>query len=68
MAKDRIGIVYNDSRNPGIIRLHIGQDVATHPTMATLTVHEAAQLSQRLAEVVRASGYDMVARKSGRNG
>jgi hypothetical protein len=59
-----IGITFHDSRRPDRITI-TNSAGRTHGEvqLLDLSVHEAAQLSQRLAEAVRANGYDFVARK-----
>ena len=64
MAKelDRVSLTYHDSSNPG--RVYVKIDGGR--TTLNLTVHEAAEFSERLRDAVRSEGYELVARKRAR--
>lgn len=57
-AKAQIALTYLDSRNPGTVKLTIPGITPLH----IMTIAEAADLSERLAQAVRASGYEFIAR------
>lgn len=62
--KPEVTLTYLDSRHPGRIRLSLRRAPTAMPAWAhDMTVQEAAELSERLADAVRRSGYDMVARR-----
>ena len=58
---DKVRLTYLDTRNPGRVVLTIEDS----PTRLDMPVTDAAVLAARLLEAVRASGYDLVARKKG---
>jgi len=61
--RPKYGLTYLDTRNPGTIVLDVLTVTPERRAIATrveFNIREAADLSQRLAEAVRSSGYDMV--------
>jgi len=58
--RPKYGLTYLDTRNPGTVVLTVTPGQSVMATRVEFNIKEAADLSQRLAEAVRSSGYDMV--------
>ena len=59
---DKVGLTYNDSANPGRIRM----DIDTGGVMKArldLSAAEAVQLADRLLTAVRSEGFSLTAKK-----
>lgn len=64
---DQITLTYSDSRRPGLIWMSLGGREGYRPLLrhdtVTMTPADAVALAGRLLEAVRASNYELTARK-----
>jgi hypothetical protein len=59
---DKVALTYNDSRNPGRVRM----DIDTGGVMKArldLSAAQAVELAERLLTAVRSEGYSLTAKK-----